>query len=582
MLKNASTQKDQNYLKIYKSNLSFPSSTRKFQTPNFYFKTDLNDSSNVTHNNCIKLVIPTSNSKLNTENTSLSKKSRLYSDSIREHSSLKLSKKKSDLYTDSIRELSSKKILEKKSDLYRDSIKDFSSLKLSKKKSDLYTDSIRELSSKKISKKKSDLSEVNNIRNTAYNHYKTLISKPKKIYNNKISNTFDINKEKPVISKNIFESIKNNNNLKNHTGIDFCFEYNRNDVKSLKTNDKKIDKLAKSLYLDKCNTEKEEEKELFSLPDNFIKIKNGYFNGMNIIISPDQPSDSKRHKKNRRFSRTYLKTETPFLNKTKNIFSSPNSDFNDNNKQSIYSIGNSSSEAGGNNNKNNLKNNQNLTMNINNIFYNNSKININYDDENDSISDKMNNKERKDSDYTFENEFYIDPMDLPIYLREKYNIRGTCLLSPFCLKARDEFLYKKIFYDYELRKKIKLTKIVNNKLNLLYSENERQYDEKLKKYNLKLKKQGKKKQHLEGPNPIEVKLFDMGRKVKFMKKIVDYAYPNMVLCKMREEKKLRNSRLRNAAAISLPPFKRADELKKIYERSLESHLKQSINIDKLE
>ena len=582
MLKNASTQKDHNFMTLHKLNLSFRSSTRKYKTPSFCFRTDLNDSSNANNNNCLKLVFPTSNSKLNTDNTSLSKKSHLYTDSIRELSSTKLLKKKSDLYADLLKDLVIKKSSKKKSHLYPDSIRELSSKKIIKKKFDLCTDSISEHSSKKVIKKKSNLSEFNNIQNTAYKHYKNLISKSKNVYNTRIRNT--INKDKPIISKHIFENNKNNNNLKTHTSIDYFHEHNYNGAKNLKINDKKIDKLAKSLYLDNNIKEKEEQKELLSLPINFIKIKNGYFNGMNIIISPDSPKDSKKHKKNKQFNHTHLNTEpSSLLNKSKKIIKFPSSNFNTNNKQNVFSNENNSKEVD-DNNKNDFKINQNIPMNVNNTFYDyDSKNKINYEDINDNDIDKINNKEHKNSDFTMDDsEFYIDPMDLPIYLREKYNIKGTSLLSPFCLKARDEFLYKKIFYDYQLRKKIKLTKIVNNKLNLLYAENEKQYNEKMKKYNLKLKKQGKKNQHLEGPNPIEVKLFDMDSKVKFMKKIVDYAYPNMVLCKVREEKKNRNSRLRNNVALSMPPFKKADALKKICEKSLESHLKQSINIDKLE
>ena len=564
MLKNASIQKDQN--ELYKTNLSLRSYTQKFKAPNFCFKTDLDDSSNPIHNNYIKLVFPSSNSKVNTENTSLSKKSNLHPDSIREFSSKKLLKKKSDLYPDSIRELSSNKLV--------------------KKKSDLYSDSNREFSSKKLLKKKSHLSEFNKIRNTAYNRYNNLINKEKSVYNSRIRNNFDINKEKPIISKNIFENSKNNNNLKTYISTDYVYEYNHIDEKNLKINDEKIYKLAKSLHLKNNTDEKEEQKQLLTLPNNFIKIKNGYFNGMNLIISPDSSLDSKILKKNKQFSHTYLNTETSLLNKSKNIYKSQNLDYNDNNKQSIYSNGNSSKEAGGSINKYNLKNSHNISININNInntFYNNSKININYEDVNNTVVDKKNIKEHKNSDSTLnENKIDIDQSDLPIYLREKYNIKGTSLLSPFCLKARDEFLYKKIFYDYELKKKIKLANIVNNKFNIIYAENDKQYNKKMRKYNLKLKKQGKKTQHLEGPNPVEVKLFDMIRKVKFMKKITDYAYPNMVLCKVREEKRNRKLRLRNNVALRLPPFKKADMLKKAYEKSLELHLKQSINIDKLD
>ena len=82
--------------------------------------------------------------------------------------------------------------------------------------------------------------------------------------------------------------------------------------------------------------------------------------------------------------------------------------------------------------------------------------------------------------------------NLPIYLREKYNIKGTNIISPFCIKARDESLYKRIFYTYFQKPIIAKKKGIDNKLNIIYAENEEKFNKKIKRINEKLKKEGKK------------------------------------------------------------------------------------------
>ncbi len=169
--------------------------------------------------------------------------------------------------------------------------------------------------------------------------------------------------------------------------------------------------------------------------------------------------------------------------------------------------------------------------------------------------------------------------NLPIYLREKYNIRGTNIISPFCIKARDESLYKRIFYTYFQKPIIVKKKGIQNKLNIIYAENEEKFKKKMKIINEKLKKEGKREKNAIFPNSVEYKLAKLEHKIKFIKKIVDYAYPEMVLTKLREANKmLENSRNK---FNSLVPFKSADYQIEKNNKIITKDLAKSFVISKL-
>jgi hypothetical protein len=158
--------------------------------------------------------------------------------------------------------------------------------------------------------------------------------------------------------------------------------------------------------------------------------------------------------------------------------------------------------------------------------------------------EKIKHENRKNNDENKKNK-KIKDKNLPIFLREKYNIKGTNIISPFCQKARDEFLYKRIFYNY-LKKPVDTKKIgVNNKLNILYAENEEKFRKKIQIINKRIREEGKKEKNAQCPNSVEEKLTNIKHKIKFMKKIVDYAYPETVLTRVRESIKAKeNSRNR--------------------------------------
>ena len=64
--------------------------------------------------------------------------------------------------------------------------------------------------------------------------------------------------------------------------------------------------------------------------------------------------------------------------------------------------------------------------------------------------------------------------------------------------------------------------------------------------------------------------------MSFMRKIIDYAYPNMVLARVRESEKI--IKKRNLSQQNLPPFIKAEIINKQRNNNLGNFLRQSINI----
>ena len=269
-------------------------------------------------------------------------------------------------------------------------------------------------------------------------------------------------------------------------------------ILNMRKKDRKIDKLAKKLALKLNSEDKKRAKETKCCCGNLITFKNGFFNGVNLVMS-----------------------YSPIKNKYKN----------EDNK------------------------------------------NINTD-----IDNNQTNYNLTQQNFYFSNGYNFIPTNLPIFLRDKYNIKGTNVLSPFCIEARDEFLFKKIFYDGERKKLSNKSNIIDNKLNIFYAENQIQYDKNLMKFNEKLKQKGRRVLHEVGPTHTETKLINIKSKMNFMKKIVDYAYPNMVLARVRESEKYYKKK--ESADINLPPFKKAEINEKQRNNILGNYLKQSIDIHK--
>ena len=128
--------------------------------------------------------------------------------------------------------------------------------------------------------------------------------------------------------------------------------------------------------------------------------------------------------------------------------------------------------------------------------------------------------------------------NLPDYLREEFNIKGTNILSPFCMKSRDKFIMEKFWKFLNKNNTLKTDKksLVDNKLNIVYAENEEMYQKKLRKINNNLVMQGKRERYKYYLSPSERQLRDMEKKVTFMKDIVDVAYPNTAMIRIRDNR----------------------------------------------
>ena len=100
------------------------------------------------------------------------------------------------------------------------------------------------------------------------------------------------------------------------------------------------------------------------------------------------------------------------------------------------------------------------------------------------------------------------------------------------------FLYNKIFPKFFIEHNIKYN-VIDNKLNIYYAENERQFKENLFKRNNYLKIRGKSaKKMCINTVYIADKLKDVKRKIGFLKGITDYSFPSIILQKVKSKNRL--------------------------------------------
>lgn len=122
------------------------------------------------------------------------------------------------------------------------------------------------------------------------------------------------------------------------------------------------------------------------------------------------------------------------------------------------------------------------------------------------------------------------------YKEYKYNKEGMSVMSPFNSQDKDNILYKQIFFHFDHQKIPEiLSKSINNKFNILYAENEKQFDSKAMIRNKLNKKKGKRKIILIGKSENVKKAESINHKINFIKKIFDYAYPDIFIRKMKHE-----------------------------------------------
>ena len=108
-------------------------------------------------------------------------------------------------------------------------------------------------------------------------------------------------------------------------------------------------------------------------------------------------------------------------------------------------------------------------------------------------------------------------------------------------KIRDKYMLEKLneyfkrddSFENESKKKI----IIDNKLNILYSENLNVFRQKLRDINNKLISKGKQEKLKPFFSPSEIQLKGMNKKVTFMKNVLEYAFPNSEIAKLTEKAK---------------------------------------------
>ena len=159
---------------------------------------------------------------------------------------------------------------------------------------------------------------------------------------------------------------------------------------------------------------------------------------------------------------------------------------------------------------------------------------------------------------------------------EKNNeIKSNLQLLKLNQKQFEHFLYRRIF----LKKFKDREKTFNNRLNIIYSENISQYEKLLLKRN--------KNKHLKG-NEIFVpsiyegyslnKVNEIKKKINFMKGVVDFTYPEIILFKIHfQNYSTKEKQFKRNQSFKLP-FQKNDEMLKNININKTLNLSKSFNI----
>lgn len=143
----------------------------------------------------------------------------------------------------------------------------------------------------------------------------------------------------------------------------------------------------------------------------------------------------------------------------------------------------------------------------------------------------------------------------------------------------DDFYYKTVFKMKPLFRR--RFHCVDNKLNMRYAENEKQYEQMLKKENKLLVSQGKRPIIKSSPKYIREKIGDIKDRIRFMKGVVDFSYPSFVLTKIKAIDKL--MKLQEEAKklnTKLLPVEAKNQTMKLIDSQRFNYLNQCINVVK--
>ena len=127
----------------------------------------------------------------------------------------------------------------------------------------------------------------------------------------------------------------------------------------------------------------------------------------------------------------------------------------------------------------------------------------------------------------------------------EYYIERTNKLPPFSDKSKNSFLSRKIFSYFSQKRSPKvMSKFLNNKLNLVYSEDEKEFESMIVRENLIKKEKGKGKILRVGKADTEKRSESMKHQIEFIKKVFDYAYPEILIYKIRQKFKMDQNEIR--------------------------------------
>ena len=140
-----------------------------------------------------------------------------------------------------------------------------------------------------------------------------------------------------------------------------------------------------------------------------------------------------------------------------------------------------------------------------------------------------------------ENNFSKDSNNLP----SLFNNQSLTDLDKRLLEQRKKYeadmeYYKKVFKVKGLFKR--KGKTIDNKLNLVYAENEEQYNLKIEKQNEKRLLKGLPPKNLDKNKILNAQINNAKDKIKYMKAISDWAFPGIVVAKIKlVDKKIEES-----------------------------------------
>ena len=201
-----------------------------------------------------------------------------------------------------------------------------------------------------------------------------------------------------------------------------------------------------------------------------------------------------------------------------------------------------------------------------NIFSNNNILPTLKRNNTENLERKLNLDERKNiinnnkklSLYN-KNSFFFNRANTEANLKNS-SFKNRNVLSP-------EKLYKIIFKSQNSPKSLKT--IIENKYNMKYAENEKQYDFIIRKEYKKKIAEGKRAKIKNVSPSIKLKLDEAQDKVHFMKDIIDYSYPLFVLSKikirqknlreLKEQRHKKNFEYINEKERRLQEFEKANE-----------------------